>query len=112
MSDTIRKSDMLREYNVHTPNYDPLLYLINPDLTLLEGIVPETYWKISGELVVEMSQDEKSAASTDQANPINEINAAASFGELVEALGTLVAYVDVLEARLLKLEIQVLKDRE
>jgi hypothetical protein len=37
-------------------------WIINPDLSLLDGIVPPRYWKVVGDTVVEMSAEEKTAA--------------------------------------------------
>lgn len=47
-------------YSVNTPDYDPELWIINPDLTILET-VPLKYCKVSGDLVVEMTPAEKAA---------------------------------------------------
>ena len=60
--------------SVHTPDFDPADWLINPDLSGVSG-VPEKYWKVSGDSVVEMSQAEKDAV--DAAN--------APFDELMQA---------------------------
>ena len=48
--------------SAHTPNFEGNPdAVINPDLTLLKGIVPWGYWKRSGGVIVEMSQAEKDA---------------------------------------------------
>jgi len=44
--------------SAHTPDYDPEDWLINPDLSGLLS-VPEKYWKVVGDTVVEMNQSEK-----------------------------------------------------
>ena len=54
--------DAVIEYNpsANTPDYDSEPNkLVNPDLSLLEGIVPVLYWKRVGSTVVEMNQTEK-----------------------------------------------------
>ena len=54
--------DAVIEYNpsANTPDYDSEPNkLVNPDLSLLEGIVPVIYWKRVGSTVVEMNQTEK-----------------------------------------------------
>jgi hypothetical protein len=45
-------------YSVNTPDYPPELWIINPDLTILET-VPIKYCKVSGDLIVEMTPAEK-----------------------------------------------------
>lgn len=45
-------------YSVNTPDYDPAEWIINPDLTILET-VPIKYCKVSGDLIVEMTTEEK-----------------------------------------------------
>lgn len=54
--------DAVIEYNpsANTPDYNSEPNkLVNPDLSLLEGIVPVLYWKRVGTTVVEMNQTEK-----------------------------------------------------
>ena len=112
MSNTIRKSDLFREYQVHTPDYPLALYLRNPDLSLLEGKVPEIYWKISGMFVVEMTRTEKNAANTNLPDATADIAAATTLAELITALGISMSYINSLELRLRKLEIEVLKGKK
>ena len=45
--------------SVNTPDYSPVDWIINPDLSLLQGIVSQTYWKVSGDSVLEMTSGEK-----------------------------------------------------
>lgn len=45
-------------HSVHTPNYPTAQWIHNPDLSEVEGVDPK-YWKISGDDVVEMAQEEK-----------------------------------------------------
>ncbi|MBT8428494.1 MAG: hypothetical protein KJN79_01140 [Gammaproteobacteria bacterium] len=47
--------------SVNTPDYPVLDWIINPDLSALTG-VPQKYWKVVGDTVVEMTQGEKDAA--------------------------------------------------
>jgi hypothetical protein len=45
-------------YSVNTPDYPETEWIINPDLTALAS-VPQKYWKVSGDLVIEMTAAEK-----------------------------------------------------
>ena len=58
MADVIHR--VTREYkrSVHTPDFSTVDWIINPDLSNVSN-VPEKYWKISGDDVVEMSLGEK-----------------------------------------------------
>jgi hypothetical protein len=47
-------------YSVNTPDYPPAEWLINPDLSALSN-VPQKYWKVASDSVVEMTAQEKSA---------------------------------------------------
>jgi hypothetical protein len=51
---------LLRVHSAHTPDYSPSTWIINPDLSGL-ATIPEYYWKISGDNVVEMNGGEKNA---------------------------------------------------
>ncbi len=44
--------------SVHTPDYDPVEWLVNPDLSGVAG-VPAKYWTAKGEVVREMTSTEK-----------------------------------------------------
>jgi len=46
--------------SVHTQDYDPMDWLINPDVSGL-NLIPQKYWKVVGDIVVEMNQTEKDA---------------------------------------------------
>lgn len=46
--------------SVHTPNYDPADWIINPDISAVIGI-DSRYWKITDDVVSEMTQVEKDA---------------------------------------------------
>jgi len=46
-------------YSVNTPDYTEEIWVINPDFSNVDG-VPQKYWKISGDSIVEMTQEEKS----------------------------------------------------
>ena len=49
--------------SVNTPDYPTGTWLINPDVSALSA-VPEKYWKVVGETVVEMSSAEKAVVDT------------------------------------------------
>jgi len=54
-----RKTLELRR-SVNTPDFPPDKWIINPDLSAVEK-VPRKYWRIDGERVVEMSENQKAA---------------------------------------------------
>jgi hypothetical protein len=64
MANVIHRTDrdsngaLLRAYSVNTPDYSTSTWVINPDLSGVVG-VPEYYWKVSGDNVVEMNNGEK-----------------------------------------------------
>lgn len=57
----VNKSTKELKTSVHTPAYPPSDWLIDPDLSAVQG-VPQKYWKISNDLIVEMNDTEKAAA--------------------------------------------------
>jgi len=61
MADVLHKETLQYLKSVHTPNYDPEEWLINPDLSAVEGVDPK-YWKIQDDKVLEMSGEEKDTA--------------------------------------------------
>lgn len=60
MSTVLKRSTLEIFESVNTPDYSEVDYLINPDLSALT-YVPKYYWKLSGETVLEMSAEEKTA---------------------------------------------------
>jgi len=72
MSDIINRTQrdqggcLLRIYSVNTPDYPVEIWVINPDLLLLEGIVPCYYWKNESgtDFIVEMPPEEKAVVDT------------------------------------------------
>jgi len=60
MSDVVNKLTGQYLTSVNTPDYDPVDWLINPDLSAVAG-VPQQYWKVENDAVVEMDQAEKDA---------------------------------------------------
>ena len=63
MADVVNRNS--REYlrSVNTPDYPESIWIINPDLSAVAQ-VPQKYWKIVGDLVVEMTPEEKEIADT------------------------------------------------
>ena len=59
MANVINRTTYEYIRDVHTPLYPEADWLINPDVSALEGVVPEKYWKVVGDTVVEMDQSEK-----------------------------------------------------
>ena len=67
--------------SVHTPDYSSRTdVVINPDLSLLEGIVPREFWKHDAGSIVEWTQAEKDAKATADA----AAQAAAASARLVQ----------------------------
>ena len=65
MADVINRTTLEQFFSVDTPLFPTTEFIINPDLTLLFDastntfIVLKKYWKIEGDLVLEMTQAEK-----------------------------------------------------
>ena len=64
MANVINRTTLEYRTSVNTPDFPTENWIINPDLSNLVN-VPSKYWKISGELVLEMNTSEK--AVVDQA---------------------------------------------
>jgi hypothetical protein len=58
MANVIHRTTGEYRLSVNTPEYDPAVWLINPQLP---AGVPQKYWKVDGDRVVEMSDSEKDA---------------------------------------------------
>ena len=58
MSDVLNRATKELLTSVNTPDYGPAQWIINPDLSQVLD-VPVKYWKVSGDLVTEMSAEEK-----------------------------------------------------
>ena len=66
MASALHRTSKQLKLSVNTPNFNPSVWIINPDLSGVDG-VPVKYWKITGDVVSEMSPAEK--AAYDAANP-------------------------------------------
>jgi hypothetical protein len=88
MSNVIHRTNRIkykleRRFQVHTPAYSPPSsadWIVNPDLTALEGILDEIYWKIVGETVVAMDAGEQASvdltiADAQDADTTSRLNA-------------------------------------
>ena len=60
MSNVINRVSKNVIYSVNTPDYPEVDWIIDPDLSAVQS-VPKKYWKIAGDLVLEMDQSEKDA---------------------------------------------------
>lgn len=58
--------------NVTAASYDPAEWLINPDLSGVQG-VPDYYWKVVGDSVVEMDAAEKAAVDAARLQKVKEV---------------------------------------
>jgi hypothetical protein len=67
MSDVLNRTTKQYIRSVNTPDYPDIDWLINPDLSSVISI-PSKYWKIEGDLVVEMNSEEKAAVDAAEAN--------------------------------------------
>ena len=64
MADVLNRTTKELKRSVHTPDFPATDWVINPDLSAVDG-VPANYWKITGDVVSEMSQAEKDAVDAD-----------------------------------------------
>lgn len=69
MADVVNRITKEFILSVNTPDYPVEDWIINPDLTAVEGI-PQKYWKIIGDTIVEMNQSEKDAVDLNIENNI------------------------------------------
>ena len=60
MADVLNRTTLQYLQSVNTPDYPVVDWVINPDLSGVAG-VPQKYWKLTGDVVSEMSQAEKDA---------------------------------------------------
>jgi len=67
MADVINRTTLQYIQSVNTPDYSDTDWIINPDLSAVSG-VPQKYWKIVGDTIVEMTTDEQAAADMAIAN--------------------------------------------
>lgn len=57
MANVLNRTSLDYFESVNTPDYDPAEWLINPDLSALDG-VPVAHWKIVGDAVLAMTVEE------------------------------------------------------
>lgn len=62
MSNVVNRETNQYLTEVNTPDFDPLEWIINPDLSLVKNS-PQKYWKVSGESVVLMTAEEQDAVN-------------------------------------------------
>jgi len=60
MANALNRNTLEHKRSVHSPDFDPTDWIINPNLLAVTG-VPKKYWRISGDTVSEMTQVEKDA---------------------------------------------------
>ena len=65
MASVINRTTLQFIPTVNTPDYSAVDWIINPDLSGVEG-VPKYYWKIVGDYVVEMDQAEKDVVDEEE----------------------------------------------
>jgi len=58
MSDVLHRTTLEYKKSVNTPDYPEVDWVLDPDLSNVAG-VPTKFWKLSGNVVTEMSLDEK-----------------------------------------------------
>ncbi len=80
VSSVIHRSTGEFRPSVNTPDYSPLEWIINPDLSNVSK-VPQKYWKVVGEAVVEMTSSEKTTVDNPPLPP------AKTFNSVNDALG-------------------------
>ncbi len=67
MSDVVHRTTLEYRVSVHTPDFPSGTWVINPDLSLLVGLIERKYWKVVGDDVLEMTQPEKDAVDAAEA---------------------------------------------
>lgn len=58
MANVLNRTSLVYLESVNTPEYDPSEWIINPDLSSVSDI-PVSYWKIVGDTVEAMSEEER-----------------------------------------------------
>lgn len=66
MADVLHRVTLEYRQSVHTPDYNPADWLIDPDLSQVVG-APRKYWKVVGNSVVLMDQQERDAVDAREA---------------------------------------------
>jgi len=82
--------------SVHTPDYSPVDWIIDPDLSSVIG-VPSKYWNISGDIITEMTQPEKDAVDAAEAIVIRDNNRAEAVATPDAATSTGVEFRELFE---------------
>lgn len=65
MSDVLNRHSLQILTSVNTPDYDPVDWVINPDLSPVAGVSPD-FWVLEGDTLREMTQAEKDAQAAAQ----------------------------------------------
>jgi len=72
MADVINRTTLQYLQSINTPDYPDIDWIVNPDLSGLIGI-PQKYWKIVGDTVVQMDTTEQAAVDASIANATSAI---------------------------------------
>jgi len=64
MADAINRATFVQRFSVNTPDFPTNDWVINPDMSPVTG-VPKKYWKLTGDVLSEMSQAEKDQVDSD-----------------------------------------------
>lgn len=68
MADVLHRTTLQFLTSVNTPDYPSGTWVINPDMSPVAG-VPQKYWKLTGDVVSEMSQAEKDVVDAAAGDP-------------------------------------------
>ena len=85
MATVLQRATLALRFSVNTPEFSQGEWIINPDLSLVQG-VPQKYWKIDGDAVVEMDPDEKAAVDTAELDPLKAAKLEALQNEMLSRL--------------------------
>ncbi len=66
MSNVVNRTTLKYLKSVHTPDFPDPPWVRDPDVSALDGTVDNKYWKMNGNLVVEMSQAEKDVVDANE----------------------------------------------
>lgn len=69
MADVLHRTTKELRKSIHTPDFPTATWIINPDLSGVQGVSVK-YWKITGDVVSEMTQAEKDAVDDDPAGEL------------------------------------------
>ena len=87
MANVLHRTTFEYKLSVNTPDFPIGTWVINPDLSPVSG-VPKKYWKLTGDILSEMSAGEKSVVDDDLTVIESEIGTYVDYMVFIDALET------------------------